>query len=462
MDQPRLDSTATVGKQENKKIPVILAILISVIVVNNVFYMLLLDGNLVKDLSSFMGILIFASLASSTYGLGWYIVSHFIKRIDTEVGGKSRYFNWIYRGVRIVFYLTAAAIAVAIFQMVLTSQYYVILSVVAMASGFALGAIILGMLGYRFLSWFRLKRDISIFLYGLALATAALGAAMIGFVNTALFLIDEPLKIEPLSSNLSTEERPEMAKSSTSSELFQVTLLPFRLAFGLYWIATVLLLRNYSKSFGRFKFWTVVSLPLLYYTVGNIFYNGSVMPSVAFDLVISLTVLIVSSLFASIFFLIARSIRRQKVGSRSSSVVHYLTISGYGTIVLTVTISSPVHFVDYEQTPYPPFADVPWSFVGFATYLFSIGFYFSAISISQDIRLRQSIRRIATTESKLIDDIGTAQMEQQIQQKVLQVTKEQEELLQRQTGIGQSLSTEEVKQYCDEAIEKIRRLREQK
>ncbi len=461
MDLLRDGSTAIVDKQEHRKIPIIMAILISVIVVNNVFYMLLLDGNLVNELSSFSGIVLFTSLASATYGLGWYILSHFVKRIDAEIGGKSRYFNWMYKAVRIVFYVSAAAIALAIFQMAFTSQYQVVLSVVAMASGFTLGAITLGILSHRFLSWFRSKRDISIFFFGVALSIAAVGAAMIGFVNTALFLIDEPLQVESLSSNLATVEKLGTAKSSTSTQMFQITLFPFRLAFGFYWVATVLLLRNYSKSFGRFKFWMMVSLPLLYYTAGNIFYNGSVMPSLAFDVIFSLTMLIVSSLFASIFFLIARSIR-QKAGSINSSVVHYLTISGYGTIVLTVTISSPVHFVDYEQTPYPPFADTAWSFVGFAAYLFSIGFYFSAISISQDIRLRKSIRRIATTEAKLIGDIGAAQMEQEVQHKVVRVTKEQEEVLQRQTGIEQSFSTEEVQQYCDEAIEEIRRLREQK
>jgi hypothetical protein len=53
------------------------------------------------------------------------------------------------------------------------------------------------------------------------------------------------------------------------------------------------------------------------------------------------------------------------------------------------------------------------SFVALASYLFSLGFYFTAIYISQDMQLRRSIRKYVMQEStKLLDSIGTAQMEQ--------------------------------------------------
>ena len=75
--------------------------------------------------------------------------------------------------------------------------------------------------------------------------------------------------------------------------------------------------------------------------------------------------------------------------------------------------------------PYPPFAAASWSFVGLSSYLYSLGFYFSAISIAQDTKLRQYVRAMALKESKLLDSIGTAQMEQEIQKKVLKLAKEQ-------------------------------------
>ena len=42
-----------------------------------------------------------------------------------------------------------------------------------------------------------------------------------------------------------------------------------------------------------------------------------------------------------------------------------------------------------------------------------------AISVSEDSKLRQSIRHVALREPKLLDSIGIAQMEQEIQKRVL-------------------------------------------
>ena len=57
--------------------------------------------------------------------------------------------------------------------------------------------------------------------------------------------------------------------------------------------------------------------------------------------------------------------------------------------------------------------------MGLASYLVLIGIYSSAISISEDSRLRSSIRNFAIKEANLLDSIGTAHMEQEIQKKVI-------------------------------------------
>jgi len=57
--------------------------------------------------------------------------------------------------------------------------------------------------------------------------------------------------------------------------------------------------------------------------------------------------------------------------------------------------------------------------MGLASYLMLIGIYYSGVSISHDSNLRQSIRNLAIGESKLLDSIGMAQMEQEIQRRVV-------------------------------------------
>jgi len=70
-----------------------------------------------------------------------------------------------------------------------------------------------------------------------------------------------------------------------------------------------------------------------------------------------------------------------------------------------------------ELRPYPPFGLARVSFIGLASFLVMIGIYSSAISVSQDTKLRESIRRSAVSESKLLHNIGTAQMEQELQKR---------------------------------------------
>jgi hypothetical protein len=61
--------------------------------------------------------------------------------------------------------------------------------------------------------------------------------------------------------------------------------------------------------------------------------------------------------------------------------------------------------------------------MGLSSYLVLIGIYSSAISISEDSRLRNSIRNFALKETNLLDSIGSAHIEQEIQNKVIEFTK---------------------------------------
>lgn len=89
------------------------------------------------------------------------------------------------------------------------------------------------------------------------------------------------------------------------------------------------------------------------------------------------------------------------------------------------------------------------------------GIYASAISISQDSKLRQSIRRLAIQELKLLDSIGTAQMDLELQKRVLRITKENEDKMIETTGVGSSLDEEDAKQYLDEVLEEIQEIQKE-
>lgn len=63
--------------------------------------------------------------------------------------------------------------------------------------------------------------------------------------------------------------------------------------------------------------------------------------------------------------------------------------------------------------------------------------------MAEDSKLRQSIRSFAIEEARLLDSIGTAQME--IQRKVLQVVS-------TQSAIQPSLTDDDVKEYLQQVM----------
>jgi hypothetical protein len=58
---------------------------------------------------------------------------------------------------------------------------------------------------------------------------------------------------------------------------------------------------------------------------------------------------------------------------------------------------------------------------------FILRLHCSAIFVSEDSKLCESIRNLAVRESKLLDSIGTAQMKQEIQKRVIALTKQNQD-----------------------------------
>jgi hypothetical protein len=84
-----------------------------------------------------------------------------------------------------------------------------------------------------------------------------------------------------------------------------------------------------------------------------------------------------------------------------------------------------------------------------------IGIFFSAISIAEDSDLRKSIRNFAIGQSGLLDSIGSAEMQQEIEKRVIELTKQTQEKMTEETGIEPSITEDEMKQYLAQVIEEV-------
>ncbi len=136
-------------------------------------------------------------------------------------------------------------------------------------------------------------------------------------------------------------------------------------------------------------------------------------------------------------------------------VKDYMTIAAYGLVLLFITDQ-----VTLTDSGYPPFGTATICVMGLSAYLILFGLYSSAISISQDSVLRHAIRRSAIEESKFLDSIGSALMEQEIYKKTLQIAKQHSDKMTEESGIQPSLADDEMKQYLGEVIKEIEKERQ--
>jgi hypothetical protein len=148
-----------------------------------------------------------------------------------------------------------------------------------------------------------------------------------------------------------------------------------------------------------------------------------------------------SILFGLSFVQIARKVQHPEVKS-------YMVISAIGLLLLLISSQAQVLIT----APFPPFGLLSASFFGLSSYLIFIGIYSSAVSISQDSKLRASIRRSVETETNLIGNIGDAQMNHMIMQKVLETSRSVSEEMPQETGIVTSLTDKEIAEYVNEVL----------
>jgi hypothetical protein len=85
--------------------------------------------------------------------------------------------------------------------------------------------------------------------------------------------------------------------------------------------------------------------------------------------------------------------------------------------------------------------------------------YSAAVSVSQDNSLRKSVRESLVG---LLDNIGTAQMEQEIVRKVTRLARDNQQELEEQTGVSLSTSEDDIRQYVLAVVEEKKKLIAQK
>jgi hypothetical protein len=184
---------------------------------------------------------------------------------------------------------------------------------------------------------------------------------------------------------------------------------------------------------------------LFLYSFADLRLSNPVLFGIIYNLIFSISKPAGGVLFGIAFWSVAKSLT-------SKTVKSYMMISAYGMMLL-FTVNQPTGLT---LVPYPPFGLTSICFMVLASYLVTLGVYSSATSVSEDSRLRQTIRKIALRESQFLDVIGTAQMEQELQRRVIAIYAKTKNSMLNETGISSSIDENDIKSYLQEIVEEVK------
>ena len=210
---------------------------------------------------------------------------------------------------------------------------------------------------------------------------------------------------------------------------------------------------------GRAKYWTLISLPLLYFLGTylddfHIYEPKSDLEEFYWQIYVTLNSTAGGILFYIGFIVAAKHFQGDW------AIKDYLLICGFGFLLFFNAGQSTL-----ANSLYPPYGLATMSFYGLSSFLIISGLYSSAVSISQDSGLRRLIVKLATNEMNLLRSIGTAHREAEIWKRVNKlkpVVEEEEREMEQRTGVQSSLEDKDVKNYVEEVLQEFGKTKIQK
>src|ERR687895_239834 len=394
------------------------------------------------------GIALFIGIAV-VFAAGGILILQYVKTKTKESHARALHLRAIHIGVTIAQYVLIAIIAFVIPQILLTAQYNTVTLAIALSISYGLWIIILALLSRALFSWFRIsKRNVMV----LILALSMIAYVVNGMTGLANYLVILQQQLEVVTS-ADVAFFPEFDPESLQGQINTVYQVAGNIAYVLTWIGTVMLLRPYIHRIGKIKFYAIMGSAMVYYLINfPLFVLGYFTPTGESDVEVMNNILIfgIATVFSGIIFGVAfLSIARTL--QKGSALREYMIIAAYGLLLFYVAGSATA-----TQAAYPPFGLASVSFTGLSCYLIYTGLYSSAISVSQDLALRQSIRESVKEQSKLLDSIGTAQMESELQTRVLKTVKKASDTMAEETGLESSMTEDDMKDYMEIVMNELK------
>ena len=360
---------------------------------------------------------------------------------------KTLLFRIAYTGTSIVQYSISLILVIMISQMLVFHGYSKVFSILVVYLSHLWSVIILGVLSFRFIQWFRFTRSFSLLIYGVVFV------AILFLILITIPLLTEQFRLQPqvIYSRVYTSLIMDvLVPSSNIAFIYALGNYVLPLLVILSWIVTISLLKPYAGRIGKKKFWLIVSIPLVYQFFSLIVNDQDLITdpglikivySKEFQLFLGISHQIAGLLLAMGFWLIGRKMKRK-------NMKNYLIICSIGIILLFSSIQSGTFYAAY-----PPFGLVTVLFLGLSSYLLLVGMLGCAAYVFRDVELRREIYKGLEVDSDVLKKMGLAEVQREMQRRILPLV--------NKTNLSDEMrdsldpSEEDVKTMIDEVLNEI-------
>lgn len=310
------------------------------------------------------------------------------------------------------------------------------------------------MFSLRFFLWFgSSKKSLVMLLYGMAFAVLSFSELMVAVSDT--YLLSQKDLLITSDSEVRFYDFEEGTFLANFYDYYNYIDIG---SFVLMLSATSILLYHYSIHLRRVKLAVLIGLPLLSYLSGYLdalnIYDTDTNPDLfSYYIFQAISTTSAGILFGVSLWFIVR--RMEDVPARN-----FIIMAAYGFVLFYITNSASV-----TVSPYPPFGMPSLSFLPLATCLILVGIYSCAVSLSQNLELRKSLRKITQEDRNLLLNISTAQMDIEVRKLVEGVRykiDQEESNMAEETGIQTTFPTEEMQKYLSQVLSEIRKIDEDK
>ena len=441
----------TASTLDNRRLLILFVVVTAVILIDYEFG--LIADFIPEIVSSNNGILLFVSTAV-IFAITSLIILAYVRKIGEKSGAKVLHLARTHKMVTIAQYTLIVIVAITVLQVLATMQYTIFGIALSLTISYGLWIVTMILLARAFFTWYKSiashnesQSKILVLILGLSMIAYVINGAS-GLAYSLIWLQEQ----NPVITSSDVAFYPDFEPESLTSQVGAVSQLSSTIAYILTWISTVILLRPYMNKIGRVKFWGIMGFAFIYLISYPMYVLGFLSPTGDTDTEIMNNILLLSptSIFAGLvfgaaFLSIARTLRQ------GTAIRHYLILAAYGMFIFYLAGSATV-----SQAAYPPFGLISIGFTGLSTYLIYVGLYSSAVTLSQDLTLRNTVRKSVLEQSKLLDSIATAQMEKELQTCVLTIAQNTSHEMKENTGIETSLTEDDLRDYMSVVMNELK------